>query len=148
MSRRRPINGYRSGLELRVAEYLTKIGVKFEFEKHVIEYSRPQKYPCSECGCKLVTKPYTPDFWLPDYGFFIETKGKFLPYDRTKMKCVKQQHPEIDLRIHFMRNNPLKLKTLHSYGDWADAHGYMWHVDKNGIIDPKWLSKRKRGKKQ
>ena len=42
---------------------------------------------------------YTPDFLLP--SAYLECKGYWDPEDRRKIKAVKEQHPEIDLRMVF-----------------------------------------------
>lgn len=44
-------------------------------------------------------KSYTPDFYLPDFGFYIEVKGYWWGRDKEKMKAVTSQNPNIDIRI-------------------------------------------------
>ena len=56
--------GYRSGLELKVSEYLTELKVKFLYEAVKIEWE------------DLAYRTYTPDFVLSN-GIIIETKGMF-----------------------------------------------------------------------
>jgi hypothetical protein len=51
---------FRSGLEEKVADLLTNLGVKYEYESKRIPYT----LMCN----------YTPDFLLPN-GIFLETKG-------------------------------------------------------------------------
>ena len=63
-------HGFRSNFELTVAQQLVKNKIKYEYEKHPIEYIK-------ECV-------YTPDFYLEKYGFFIEVKGQFTAPDRGK----------------------------------------------------------------
>ena len=64
-------NGYRSGLEDKVAEYLKDNSVTFLYEKIKIEWE------------DLAYRTYTPDFVL-DNGIIIETKGMFTTADRRK----------------------------------------------------------------
>jgi hypothetical protein len=47
--------GYRSGLEKKIGEQLTKLGVLFEYEKLKINYIKPES-----------DHVYTPDWQLPN----------------------------------------------------------------------------------
>lgn len=42
-----------------------------------------------------ITRHYNPDFYLPDVNAYVEVKGYYSNYDKTKMKLVLRQHPEI-----------------------------------------------------
>ena len=59
---------------------------------------------------------YTPDFLLPN-GIYLECKGYWEAEDRRKIKAVKQQHPEIDLRMVFQApfNKISKKSKLHTH---------------------------------
>ena len=61
-------HGFRSNFELTVAQQLVKHKIKYEYESCSLSYIR-------KCT-------YTPDFFLQDYGFFIEVKGQFTAPDR------------------------------------------------------------------
>ena len=63
-------NGYRSGLETKVSEQLTKAGVKFEYEKLKIKYSINE------------VRTYTPDFVILSNSIIVESKGRFVAADR------------------------------------------------------------------
>ena len=82
--------GFRSGLEERIASELETESVAFEFEKTKLEYTKPMK-----------VHTYTPDFYIPKTDMFIETKGLFTSADRQKMRLVKEQHPDLDIRFIF-----------------------------------------------
>ena len=79
---------------------------------------------------------YTPDFFLQS-GVIIECKGFFKPSDRRKMLAVKNQHPELDIRFVFQRNNTLSKQSKTTYGDWCDKHGFLWCIYPD--IPPSWL---------
>ena len=81
---------------------------------------------------------YTPDFFLAN-GVIVETKGLFSPEDRRKMIAVKQQHPDLDIRICFMdaRKKLSKAPASISYGQRADRHGFIWS---SGRIPIEWLA--------
>ena len=80
--------GFRSGLEEAIADELEKAQITFEYEETKLKYIKPQK-----------AHTYTPDFYLPKQKIFIETKGMFTTADRQKMKLVKAQHPDLDIRF-------------------------------------------------
>ncbi len=106
------MNNYRSGLERDVATLLSELGVSFEYETHKIAY-QIQHY-------------YSPDFILPN-GVILETKGYWEPEDRRKIRNVKEQNPDLDIRMVFMNpNNKISKKSKTSYGAWCDKHDIPW----------------------
>ena len=114
--------GYRSGLELDVAEALERDGcTDFEYETWVIEYDRPQQYK--------------PDFILPN-GIIIEAKGRFESKDRTKHLLVREQHPDLDIRFVFAQDNPLNKGSKSRYSDWCQKHGFQYAFLK---VPKEWL---------
>lgn len=104
--------GFRSGLEEKVAEFLTSKGVKFTFETMKITYVKPE------------TKHiYTPDFIL-DNGIIIETKGRWLLDDRKKHLLIRKQRPDLDIRILFQNANAKISKgSKTSYADFCEKNG-------------------------
>lgn len=129
----------RSKFEDRVARELTALGVTYAYEPHQYTYyKKPYKPVCLDCGSKNVASEriYTPDFWLPDYGFYIEAKGKFAPADRKKMQLVREAHPELDVRLVFMANNKTSKNGKKRYSDWAEESGFLYSV---GEIDESWF---------
>jgi sulfur relay (sulfurtransferase) DsrC/TusE family protein len=119
---------YRSKAEKEFANVLADAKIKFEYEPNRIPY--------------VISKTYLPDFYLVDYGFYIEFKGYFKPSDRTKHKLIKEQHPLIDIRFVFMdANKKLNKTSKTSYGFWCDQHGFKWAENK---IPDEWLTKKKK----
>ena len=104
--------GFRSGLEEKVADYLTSKGVGFSFETLKVSYVKPE------------TKHiYTPDFIL-DNGIIIETKGRWMMEDRKKHILIRKQHPNLDIRILFQNANAKISKgSKTSYADFCEKHG-------------------------
>ena len=105
--------GFRSGLEQDNAAYLRKNNVDFTYEEDKIKY---------------ITKPrtYTPDFVLGN-GVIIETKGRFMPSDRTKHLLIKEQHPELDIRFVFSNSKTrLSKRSKTTYGQWCDKRGFQY----------------------
>ena len=65
--------GFRSGLEVKIADELKELSIPFIYEGMKIEWE------------DLAYRMYTPDFVLPN-GIIIETKGRFTVADRRKLK--------------------------------------------------------------
>jgi hypothetical protein len=125
-------NGYRSGLEETVANYLQERNISFEYEDkaNIIKYTIPAK-----------GHTYLPDFKLPN-GIIVETKGRFLLADRKKHELIKQQHPEIDIRIVFSNSKTRISKTSKTtYGMWCEKMGIPY-ADKE--IPQSWLDEPKK----
>ena len=118
---------FRSGLEVKVAEELTQLGVKYAYEPP---------------GWVLYQKPsskYKPDFVLPN-GVIVETKGQFLSSDRSKHKLIKAQNPELDIRFVFSNSNSrIGKKSTTTYGMWCDRHGFEY-ADKS--IPLSWIKEK------
>lgn len=86
--------GYRSGLEVRTAKYLDELGVDYAYEPFKVPFVEPAK-----------NRTYTPDFVFWHNGIVIDTKGRWETADRQKFKLLREQHPDLDLRLVF--SNPL-----------------------------------------
>lgn len=120
------VKGYRSGLEVGLAEALTHVGIDGEYEQHKIKYTKP-----------ATNHTYTPDFRLPN-GIFIETKGRFVAEDRKKHILIKDQHPELDIRFVFQNSkNKIRKGSNTTYADWCEKHGFQY-ADKT--IPETWLN--------
>ena len=126
--RRRAIGTYRSGLEKKVAEYLTQLKVAFKYESVKIKYTKPESY-----------HTYTPDFVLPN-GIIIETKGMFTTDDRRKHLAIKRQHPKLDIRFVF-ENGRRKLRkgAKSTYEIWCDRYGFECY---DRIVPESWLKEK------
>jgi len=117
--------GFRSGLEMTIDESLKSRGVDGEYEKHIIQYTKPETH-----------HKYHPDFKLPN-GIFVETKGRFLTDDRKKHLLIKAQNPNLDIRFLF-QNSKTKISKASktTYADWCIKHGFIF-ADKE--IPDDWL---------
>tara|TARA_R100001129_G_scaffold26090_1_gene17423 strand:+ start:1561 stop:1962 length:402 start_codon:yes stop_codon:yes gene_type:complete len=118
-------HGYRSGFEHKVADQLKESKTKFEYEKTVIDYIKPETH-----------HKYTVDFTLPN-GILVETKGRWVLEDRKKHMLIKQQHPELDIRIVFQNpRGKIRKGSKTTYADYCDKNGIVW-ADKE--IPTDWL---------
>lgn len=118
--------GFRSGLELQIDESLKANGIDGEYEKYIIEYTKP-----------ATTHKYHPDFRLPN-GIFVETKGRFLADDRKKHLLIKAQHPELDIRFLFSNSKTkLSKSSKTTYASWCDKYGFKWA---ERTVPDEWLN--------
>jgi Phage endonuclease I len=80
-----------------------------------------------------VERTYTPDFAIGT--ILIETKGRFTSADRSKMLAVKAAHLELDIRLLFMRDQPIRKGSKTRYSDWCVKHGFQYAI---GAVPPEW----------
>jgi hypothetical protein len=124
-------HGYRSGLELKVAQELDEQGVAYLYEKVKIEWE------------DLSYRTYTPDFVLNN-GIIIETKGQFTAADRRKHLAIKKQHPKLDIRFVF-ENSRRKLRkgAKSTYAEWCVKYDFLYY---DRIIPEDWLKEKGKNK--
>lgn len=119
------VEGYRSGLEEKLAIQLSQAGVECAYESMTIPYEKPAS-----------KHKYTPDFPLPN-GIIIESKGRFVTADRAKHLLVKKQHPHLDIRFVFSNSKSRISKTSKTtYAAWCEKYGFKY-ADK--LIPEAWL---------
>lgn len=108
-------NGYRSGLEDKLADQLKAQGIPVLFESFKIEYVIPESW-----------HKYTPDFRLPNQ-IIIEGKGIFDAQDRAKHLFLKAQYPELDIRFVFSRSAaPITKGSKTTLADWCRKYGFKF----------------------
>ena len=91
---------------------MVDLGIDYEYETEKIPYT--------------IEHIYTPDFLLPN-GIYLECKGYWEADDRRKIKAVKLQHPEIDLRMVFQAPyNKISKKSKTTYARWCEKHEIPW----------------------
>ena len=114
---------FRSGLEEKIADLLTELGVSFEYESTKLPYT--------------IQHNYHPDFVLPN-NVYLEAKGYWEPADRRKVLAVKRDNPDIDLRMVFQAPfNTISKKSKTTYAQWCEKHDIPWTSWAN--IPLKWL---------
>lgn len=127
---------YRNGLEKRVGAQLSEAGVSFKYEPRTVQIAVPAR-----------KAKYLPDFWIGNdatSGIIIETKGYFYnsAKDRQKLCLIKEQHPELDIRIVFSdASKKIYKNSPTTYGQWATDHGFVW-ADK-GVVPETWIKEMK-----
>ena len=125
--RKHNANRYRSGLEKVVAEFLKQNKKNFRYEDLKIEWK------------DLRYRTYTPDFIL-DNGIIVETKGIFDNEDRRKHLAVREQHPELDIRLVFSNAKAKLYKgSKTTYAMWCDKNEFLYS---HRVIPPDWLEEK------
>lgn len=103
---------FRSTLEEELAIDLERRGVSYEYESLKVPYT--------------LERVYKPDFILPN-GICVEAKGWHRNFGAAlrKLRTVKSQHPELDIRIVWSR---LCMKATKSYTaqEWCEAYGFKY----------------------
>jgi hypothetical protein len=129
---------FRSGSEEKVAAQLTAAGVAYAYEDRWVHYKVPER-----------AAKYKPDFPIKDTNILIEVKGRFGgpgrwgtdrgAEERQKLILLKEQHPELDIRLVFDRSSTKIYKgSKTTYAKWADDHGFKW-ADKTRV-PPEWIA--------
>jgi hypothetical protein len=109
---------------------MDKLGVPFDFELFYIKYVVPAR-----------EAKYTPDFVLKN-GIIVETKGIWEVEDRKKHLLIREQYPDIDIRLVFSSSKSKIYKgSPTSYGDFCTKHGIMF-ADK--LIPLAWLKEKRK----
>lgn len=127
---------YRNGLEKRIGEQLKNAGVSFEYE--------PRRLP--------IIVPARKSTYLPDFvsgNIVIESKGYFYDSarDRKKLLLVREQHPDLDIRLVFSdAKKKISKKSKTTYGQWATDFGFKW-ADR-GVIPDAWIKEMKGKRKK
>ena len=109
MLKKKKLRTPRNKFEAKLLDQCADTGIKFEYETEKFPYVR--KFT------------YTPDIILHTKlgKVYIEAKGYFRPEHKAKMIAVKQQHPELDIRLVFYSNN--KKNTT-----WAEKNGFKYAI--------------------
>lgn len=116
----------RNALEQGFYNYLAKNVASIQYESQTVPYVLPKKY--------------VPDFTLTTKSgktFHIEVKGYFRPEDVVKMRAVKFSNPDLDIRLLFAEDKPIRKGAKLTYMGWAKKNGFTAAV---GKIPPSWLN--------
>lgn len=110
------------GLKALQSEFQYKIEYETEKLKYTIEHT------------------YTPDFPIRlknGNTFFIEAKGYWDAADRAKLRHVKAQNPEVDIRMVFQADNKLHKASPVRYSDFCIKHNIPFAIK---VIPKEWFS--------
>lgn len=117
--------GYRSDLEVKLAATLEGNGALYEAVR--IPYMiRADAH-------------YTPDWILPKQAIILEAKGEFKTSDRQKMLLVKQQYPNLDIRLIFSSpGTRIGSTSKTTYAMWCAKNGFPCCSYRK--IPPEWFT--------
>ena len=108
-------DGFRSGLEARIAKQIEAAGQPVVYEKLRIPYTKPSS-----------AHKYTPDFQLEN-SVIVEAKGVFDAEDRKKHILLKEQHPNLDVRFVFSSaKKPINPGSPTTVADWCRKYGFQF----------------------
>ena len=121
--KKKTTSNFRSKLEEDIANLLQELGVSYEYESTRVPY--------------VIQHHYNPDFILPNH-VHLEAKGYWAPEDRRKIKAVKRDNPDLDLRMVFQSPfNTISKKSKTTYAQWCEKHDIPWTSWANIPLD--WL---------
>ena len=113
--------------EARVIEDLNDRGVSYQYEPDKLAY--------------FVERHYIPD--LAVGSMIVELKGYLRQDSQRKMKAIKAQYPDLDIRFVFQKASSTiqgakkrKDGSKMTCGEWADRQGFVWA---EGTIPEEWL---------
>lgn len=109
------------GLKALQAEYKYQIEYETEKLKYTIEHT------------------YNPDFpvRLPNgHTILIEAKGYWDAADRAKIRNVKAQNPDADIRMVFQADNKMHKASTLRYSDFCKKHNIPYAVK---VIPKEWF---------
>lgn len=119
--------GYDSQFESDVAAKMTEQQISWEREPTKVPWQPPPR-------------KYIPDFSITNRSgkvWYLELKGLLTVDDRMKLIAVKQQNPELDLRLMFQYpRRKIRKGSKTTYADWAEKFGLPWCA---GFIPSEWL---------
>lgn len=125
--------GFRSGLEEKIAAQLRLAGINPCYETRKLPYRVEENHT------------YTPDFPVTKH-LIIETKGRFQTADRMKMLKIKAQYPDIEFRFVFTNSKArISKASLTTYASWCNKNGFKY-ADKT--IPVEWIDEIKEILKQ
>jgi predicted nuclease of restriction endonuclease-like RecB superfamily len=115
---------FKSQFEAEVARWLRMWNVEFEYE--------PVKLPYA------VVRDYKPDFVLSN-NIHVETKGYFQSSDQRKMRAIKEQYPDLDIRMVFQRLNGRVQGSQMTNKEWCEKYGFPYA---EGKIPKEWTNEQ------
>lgn len=117
---------------------------KGTFEERVIDDLKQRSVPHMYEPEKLAY--YVERYYVPDLKvgtMYVELKGYFRQDAQRKMKAVKAQHPELDIRFVFQNANATiqgakkrKDGSKMTCAEWAERNGFVYS---EGTIPEEWL---------
>ncbi len=80
--------------EHQLARLLDFYGVRWEYEPHTFVLATDER--------GVTTEAFTPDFWLPDHGLYLEVttmRQSLVTRKNRKVRHLREQHPDVRIRV-------------------------------------------------
>lgn len=122
---------FRSKYERRLREWLEARNVKFLYESRRFTLSVPIiRGQCGDCRSTHVVRftEYTPDWFFPETGMYVESKGKFDARARRIALAMQDQHPDVSYSLLLQRDNWLTKTKKQRYSDWCKKNLINFHI--------------------
>ncbi len=90
---------FANGAELECAKILDYYGVPWEYEPRTFVLERDEQ--------GRVIEAFTPDFYLPEQGLFLEItvmKQSLVTRKNRKLRKLRQLHPDIRVKLFYKRD--------------------------------------------
>lgn len=108
-----------------IQSFKRRLRLNVEYESEALDY--------------VIKQTYTPDFVITlkdGRKIYLEAKGYWDGADRRKLKLVKSQHPDLDIRMVFQRDNKIHKNSNTRYSDYCIRHSIPFTV---GEIPKEWF---------
>lgn len=126
-SKTKTLHRFKSKFEETVYNAVVNNGLTVEYETIWLPY--------------YVRGNYNPDFILPN-GIIVEAKGYFDIRAQVKMRAVKKENPDLDIRFVFMNSrSKIRKNSKMTYADWCDKYDFPY-ADHH--IPVKWFQEKKK----
>lgn len=129
-------NRFRSGIESKIAEQLTKEGISYDYEP---DWGKiPYTIPASKHS-------YLPDFYITTRKgkkIIIEVKGIWVYADRYKHLLIRKANPNLDIRFVFSNSkNKIRKGSKTTYRDICEGRGKGLFKDVTWLYSDKSIKK-------
>src|ERR1700743_3390554 len=112
----------KSSIERSLDLQLKSSGLAYSYEKKALPYT--------------LRYNYIPDFYIPELDIYIEAKGWLRRTDQAKMRAVKLEHPDLDIRFVFQELDKKVQNGRMTNQQWAEKYGFPYA---EGSIPEEWL---------
>lgn len=108
--------------ERQFAELLDFYGIEWRYE--------PDTFVLSRNDCGEVTEAFTPDFYLPQFGRYVEittARQKYITRKNGKVRRLRECFPDIDIMVLSQRDY-FNLLSKYGFDDASGLDGDLTHT--------------------
>jgi len=101
-----------------------KVKWDFQLKSFTWTYKEVHLLEETEVG-KSYEKKYTPDLFFPEAGMIFELKGFLRPDAKKRMEIFAKLYPDVDVRVVFNKDKPIRKGAKLTYTGWAEKNGFQ-----------------------